>query len=161
MTREEKIKGLYSLKEYLIENPIELEGHKSLPITLIDYAIEALEQEPTTKNDLGVDYISRDDVLKIMRVNQLIHDGEWAMRLSMNEIKDLPSILPQNPKWIPVTERLPEEKGLYLVSVKNDHNRRYSKTCWFHGGDNWFARQDVLAWMPLPQPYKAESEDKE
>lgn len=51
MTREEKIKGLYSLKEYLMENPIELEGHKSLPITLIDYAIEALEQETTTKND--------------------------------------------------------------------------------------------------------------
>ena len=46
MTREEKIKGLYSLKEYLVENHIELEGHKSLPITLIDYAIQALEQEP-------------------------------------------------------------------------------------------------------------------
>ena len=46
MTREEKIKGLYSLKEYLVENPIELEGHKSLPITLIDYAIEELEQQP-------------------------------------------------------------------------------------------------------------------
>ena len=48
MTREEKIKGLYSLKEYLVENHIELEGHKSLPITLIDYAIQALEQEPKT-----------------------------------------------------------------------------------------------------------------
>ena len=48
MTREEKVKGLYSLKEYLVENPIELEGHKSLPITLIDYAVEALEQEPKT-----------------------------------------------------------------------------------------------------------------
>ena len=46
MTREEKIKGLYSLKEYLVENPIELEGRKSLPITLIDYAIEELEQQP-------------------------------------------------------------------------------------------------------------------
>lgn len=45
MTREEKIKGLYSLKEYLVENPIELDGYKSLPVTLIDYAIEALEQE--------------------------------------------------------------------------------------------------------------------
>ncbi len=46
MKKEEKIKGLYSLKQYLSENPIELEGHKSLPITLIDYAIESLEQEP-------------------------------------------------------------------------------------------------------------------
>lgn len=51
MTREEKIKGLYSLKEYLVENPIELEGHKSLPITLIDYSIEALEQEPILEKD--------------------------------------------------------------------------------------------------------------
>ena len=47
MTNGEKIKGLYSLKECLVENPIELEGHKSLPITLIDYAIQALEQAPT------------------------------------------------------------------------------------------------------------------
>lgn len=53
MTREEKIKGLYSLKKYLVENPIELEGHKSLPITLIDYAIEALEQ------DLVIDKINK------------------------------------------------------------------------------------------------------
>ena len=55
--------------------------------------------------------------------------------------------------WIPVTERLPEENGCYLVSVKNDHERRYSKTAWF-GKDTWFARQDIIAWMPLPEPYK-------
>jgi len=57
------------------------------------------------------------------------------------------------PHWIPVTERLPEVSGCYLVSVKNDHERRYSKTAWF-GKDAWFARQDVIAWMPLPEPYK-------
>ena len=57
------------------------------------------------------------------------------------------------PHWIPVTERLPEASGLYLVSVKNDHERRYSKTAWFEK-DVWFARQDVIAWMPLPEPYK-------
>ncbi|MDT3387722.1 MAG: hypothetical protein LIR46_08190 [Bacteroidota bacterium] len=59
MTREEVVKGLYSLKEYLVKNPVELEGHKSLPITLIDYSIEALEQESTTKNNLEVDCINR------------------------------------------------------------------------------------------------------
>lgn len=51
MTKEEKIKGLYSLKKNLVENPIDLEGHKSLPITLIDYSIEALEQEPILEKD--------------------------------------------------------------------------------------------------------------
>ena len=61
------------------------------------------------------------------------------------------------PHWIPVTERLPEESGCYLVSVKNDHKRRYSKTAWFEK-DTWFARQDVIAWMPLPESYKGVTE---
>lgn len=58
--------------------------------------------------------------------------------------------------WTPVSENLPEKEDLYLVSVKNDHERRYSKTCWFHGDGNWFARQDVEAWMLLPESYKGE-----
>ena len=48
MPVEDQINGLYNLKEYLVKNPIELNGYKSLPITLIDYAIEALEQQPKT-----------------------------------------------------------------------------------------------------------------
>lgn len=75
--------------------------------------------------------------------------AEW-----LKELKQLK----EQTRWIPVSEKLPKEKGLYLVSVKNDHERRYSKTCWYEGRNNWFARQDVLAWQPLPQPYKAESD---
>ena len=59
-------------------------------------------------------------------------------------------------KWIPVTERLPEEEGLYLVAVVNDHERRYSKTAWYHGHGNWFLHQKVTHWMPLPEPPKEE-----
>lgn len=65
------------------------------------------------------------------------------------------AVLDKFPRWIPVTERLPEEDGCYLVAVKNDHKRRYSKTAWF-SHDSWFARQDVTHWMPLPQPPKEE-----
>lgn len=57
-------------------------------------------------------------------------------------------------RWISVSERLPENEGLYLVSVKNDNQRQYSKTCWFSKSRSWFARQDVIAWMPLPKPYE-------
>jgi hypothetical protein len=71
-------------------------------------------------------------------------------------LAEAPSVTPE-PHWIPVTERLPEASGLYLVSVKNDHERRYSKTAWFEK-DVWFARQDVIAWMPLPEPYKGVTE---
>ena len=56
-------------------------------------------------------------------------------------------------RWIPVTERLPEEESCYLVTVKNDHERRYSKTAWY-SGDGWFARQDIIAWRSTPEPYK-------
>ena len=57
-------------------------------------------------------------------------------------------------KWIPVTERLPEEEGIYLVAVVNDHERRYSKTAWYHGHGNWFLHQKVTHWMPIPEPPK-------
>ena len=72
------------------------------------------------------------------------------------EIDEQPTITPE-PHWIPVTERFPEVSGLYLVSVKNDHERRYSKTVWFEK-DVWFARQDVIAWMLLPESYKGVTE---
>ena len=58
-----------------------------------------------------------------------------------------------NHKWIPCKEKLPDQNGCYLVSVENDYERKYSKTAWFSNG-HWFARQKVLAWMYLPEPYK-------
>lgn len=61
-------------------------------------------------------------------------------------------------RWIPVTERLPEKEGCYMVTVKNDHERIYSKTAWY-AGDGWFARQDIIAWRPLPEPYTEEEDD--
>ena len=59
-------------------------------------------------------------------------------------------------EWIPVAERPPEEEGLYLVAVVNDHERRYSKTAWYHGHGNWFLYQKVTHWMPLPELPKGE-----
>ena len=58
-------------------------------------------------------------------------------------------------RWIPVTERLPEKEGCYLVTVQNDHKRKYSKTAWY-SGDGWFARQDIIAWRLTPEPYTEE-----
>jgi len=58
-------------------------------------------------------------------------------------------------RWIPVIKRLPEKEGCYLVTVKNDHERRYSKTAWY-SGDGWFARQDIIAWRLTPEPYTEE-----
>ena len=64
-------------------------------------------------------------------------------------------------EWIPIEERLPEEKGLYLVAyhpcywdnVKEDVLVGIDN---FTGKTSWSRRkyQRVIAWMPLPDPYK-------
>lgn len=66
-------------------------------------------------------------------------------------------------KWIPCAERLPEKDGYYLVTTK--WKSRYLGNVYI---DATIARyrekpkewtyNHVIAWMPLPHPYKAESE---
>lgn len=85
-------------------------------------------------------------------------DYEAFWEKEANEaLKKFQTAVANKPRWIPTTERLPEEDGCYLVAVKNDHKRRYSKTAWF-SHNSWFARQDVTHWMPLPEPPMVEEE---
>ena len=64
------------------------------------------------------------------------------------------------PRWIPVTERLPEKKKYVLVCYKNND---MAVACWFDGDENilfwraitdegWCADCDTdpTHWMPLP-----------
>jgi hypothetical protein len=60
-----------------------------------------------------------------------------------------PTVDPQ-PQWIPVTERLPEQTGKYLVSVKNGNV--YAGTYDSYGGQFQCA---AVAWMLLPEPYES------
>ena len=81
-----------------------------------------------------------------------------------NGMDELPSVTPQEPRWIPVSERLPDDSGEYLVSVTDKEDEDYKQV-----GVAWFAHpkdydiQDgewrelmideiVVAWMPLPKP---------
>lgn len=54
--------------------------------------------------------------------------------------------------WIPVSERLPEKAGKYLVTVTNGNV--YAGTFDKFSGRFQCA---AVAWMPLPQPYKGET----
>lgn len=70
------------------------------------------------------------------------------------------------PHWIPCSERLPEENGQYLITVKYKHvNDSYEDVYaehgeWFDGKWDMFCFghcgevEDIIAWMPLPEPYK-------
>lgn len=71
-------------------------------------------------------------------------------------------------RWVPVSERLPEKNGQYLAYIINPYDEKiqYLMTCYYYAKDNqWIpddetASDNVIAWMPLPKPYK-ESGDKE
>jgi hypothetical protein len=72
-------------------------------------------------------------------------------------LTDLPSAQPEQ-RWIPVTERLPEESGYYIVTAHDGAGHRttfvkYQKKAksWELTGARSYWR--VIAWMPLPEPY--------
>jgi len=74
-------------------------------------------------------------------------------------------------RWIPVTERLPEEDKQVLVTecfTGINGKKIYSISLASLYGNDWVTVNDeykldpsrfkVVAWMPSPEPYKAESE---
>lgn len=68
------------------------------------------------------------------------------------------------PDWIPVSKRLPEEDGRYIVTKRDerDDEEIYVTTSYYQNDEyGFFSEEEIIAWMPLPEPYKGESEDKE
>ena len=150
MTKEEAIKEIEKAFEPAFANYI---------ITALTEGATVSDKEPTTKNDLGVDCISRKAVLDITWQDPSYADPLNVLTEVRDKVRELPSVIPQKPRWIPVTERLPEESNEYLVStVWEDVTTDYFRT---DSGWMTFEKKEILAWMPLPQPYKAESEGEE
>ena len=71
--------------------------------------------------------------------------------------------------WIPVSERLPEEDGRYLVTFKYGikvcmvgYGSCKRTVLGYPIGHGWYsleeaqyyAEDSIIAWMPLPEPYK-------
>ena len=77
---------------------------------------------------------------------------------------------PKVGEWIPVSEELPEDEGLVLVTVNDKHNNLTFENALITGcycyAEGWILEgyidwvdPNVTAWMPLPEPYKEQNED--
>lgn len=55
--------------------------------------------------------------------------------------------------WIPCSESLPEKDGYYLTTTMY-----YQVYRDYWNGDNWDRTEMVIAWMPMPEPYKGGQE---
>lgn len=132
MTREEAITYLQVIwNRYKAEYEIERET-----LDAYNMAIEALQAEPKTKCVARIE-VDTEEMVKRIKEEYDIMDG-----------------------WIPCSERLPNknEWGYYLVTVKGTRLFvdvvPFNEKLWKGLSSN----QEVLAWMPLPKPYREDDE---
>lgn len=96
----------------------------------------------------------------IEKLSMRIHGDEAAIAGMKREIERM--VVADKPRWIPVTERLPEEKGNYLVVQNFGHGaevheafffRRDNDYGWFDPVEN-YEKYNPNHWMPLPEQPK-------
>lgn len=132
----------------------------------------------TTKNDLYVPDINDGDMDCISReqAKSAIRDRfkDLPSRVEINAVlNELPPVTPQEPRWITVSERLPDTDDEVLCWYEYYHWSQkkvlpdYGLGLYLRETSSWFGEVSngkdvrVIAWMPLPKPYKVESEGKE
>lgn len=157
MTNKEAISRI---KEHMIIHKMN-EPHAILITEALNMAIKALGQEPCE------DCIRRSDIgLTDFEIVMCNGNYKEALKMLLTKIEKAPSVIPKS-AWIPVTERLPEKEGTYLTTIDEYiMTSSYFPNC-KHGSkwcpDDVIASDNILAWMPLPEPYKepyTESEEK-
>ena len=158
------------------ENDRTSTGHIIVSDLCKDIAKLLEEQEPCE------DAISRQAVIYYVKahIHEIITESgidknehtNRVLRAIMNGVETMPSVNPQT-RWIPVSERLPEDNENVLMTICRMDGRHndypfvsvgyigWNQQSWWcaHDGDCAENHVEVLAWMPLPEPYKVESEE--
>lgn len=165
MTNEEAIEQLKSILETGVADADVLlytEDYEA-----IDYAINSLAQKPCE------DCISRQALRQKLREHYDFFVNAYGgfNNLSLNDkfrvdeitnciamVVNAPPVTP-HPRWIPVSERLPESDDDVLV-VDDAGGLASVGIDWFdiYNG-RWVNSQNVTAWMPLPKPYERGESD--
>lgn len=109
------------------------------------------------------DLINRADAIDAVRKcvveSELLSDWNKAMESAQELLSALPSADAVQ-GWIPVSERLPEKDGWYLVTVRG-YETVTDVSLYSADGCAWgdvSTKQKVIAWQPLPTPYKGGAE---
>lgn len=108
---------------------------------------------------------------------------EGDVRLIINHMDEMPSVTPQEPRWIPCDEQMPEERewigtkrfgttisAEVYVTFESPDGVRFAKHLCFHNGklsnldqltiDTFYKGAIPIAWMPLPKAYSEVKKDE-
>jgi len=98
------------------------------------------------------DLISRQNLIVDLTVT-----AEETAQMKAGDLKKVINVINNQPsaqQWIPCSERLPDQNGKYLVVGR----QKAINILKFDGG-RWYGKWGVVAWMPLPSPYREEATD--
>jgi len=163
MTREERLEWLKQIEKDIFVCSLESTFADDAKSCAIHSIIEELEQEPCN------DCVSREAVFDwLCEGCERYHWNGDNVCLTKCEdyrtIAKLPFVQPTS-SWIPVTERLPENEGAYLVTTRDLFGGKLTASNVFeciYIADDWIYHgwedNKVLAWMPKPEPYKENKE---
>ena len=107
------------------------------------------------------DYVSRKAA--IAAINKALDRetllNSFVRKIAVEAVKKMPSA--DVPRWIPCSEQMPTMNEYVLVCTVNGDitdGHRWNEEddgAWFIFGDSHNASDgDIVAWMPLPEPYK-------
>lgn len=129
--------------------------------TLSNMIDELLEQRTSE------DCISREAVKKLKKyrfnydTNTTIPKTDIFVKIA--DIEELPPVTSKT-RWIPVSKRLPD-RDVDVLTYHRNESFDYQYVSWIDESTGKWAgfignlHDEVIAWMPLPEPYKAGSEE--
>lgn len=124
------------------------------------------EAEHTKNGEDKLALLCRDAASVVVELNtrnktlrELLRDRDTtidSLNVSLETYRGLTEAMQQNqqPRWIPVQERLPEEDGYYLVCCQP--YKAQWVTMQHYSPDSAFSGS-VTYWMPLPEPPKEDN----